>query len=196
MADIQHVNITDPNIHEPKGVASADINTVYLADGTGSGEWVSTRTLQLSTLWEHHVDGQYTSTAPLSLVADTRTKLTNDGTGGSTLFSHLSTALWDTSTNLIKPAARGDAYSLRLQFKVLPSVANGYVGIEVDSNGEILVAEDKSYLRGAVPQSILASTDLFALTNFVDNGAGIYLTSSIAADVYDITLLLVRTYKA
>ena len=34
-----HSTITDPNIHEPKGVASADANTVYRADGAGSGNW-------------------------------------------------------------------------------------------------------------------------------------------------------------
>lgn len=39
MADIQHKNITDPNLHEPKGVKFADANTVYIADGEGSGSW-------------------------------------------------------------------------------------------------------------------------------------------------------------
>ena len=37
---IQHNLITDPNIHEPKGVASAASGKVYKADGTGSGTWV------------------------------------------------------------------------------------------------------------------------------------------------------------
>jgi hypothetical protein len=39
MATIQHANISDPNIHEPKGVADANENTVYIADGEGSGRW-------------------------------------------------------------------------------------------------------------------------------------------------------------
>ena len=34
-----HSTITDPNIHEPKGVAAADDNTVYRAGGAGSGTW-------------------------------------------------------------------------------------------------------------------------------------------------------------
>ena len=37
---VQHNVITDPNIHEPKGVASAASGKVYKADGTGSGSWV------------------------------------------------------------------------------------------------------------------------------------------------------------
>ena len=39
MADIQHVDITDPQIHEPKGASTASANTVYVADGNGSGDW-------------------------------------------------------------------------------------------------------------------------------------------------------------
>ena len=37
---VQHNVITDPDLHEPKGVASAASGTVYKADGTGSGTWV------------------------------------------------------------------------------------------------------------------------------------------------------------
>ena len=36
---IQHNLITDPNIHEPKGVATASVGEVYAADGAGSGDW-------------------------------------------------------------------------------------------------------------------------------------------------------------
>jgi len=36
---IEHVNITDPNIHEPKGVAAAAAGTAYVANGSGSGAW-------------------------------------------------------------------------------------------------------------------------------------------------------------
>lgn len=39
MSTIQHRLVTDPNIHEPKGVSTAAANTVYLADGAGSGDW-------------------------------------------------------------------------------------------------------------------------------------------------------------
>ncbi len=36
---IEHSIIADPNIHEPKGVASASSGEVYVADGLGSGAW-------------------------------------------------------------------------------------------------------------------------------------------------------------
>lgn len=47
MADIQHVDITDPQIHEPKGASTASAGTVYVSDGTGSGAW---QVLALSSL--------------------------------------------------------------------------------------------------------------------------------------------------
>ena len=36
---IEHVNITDPQIHEPKGTATAQTGHVYVANGAGSGAW-------------------------------------------------------------------------------------------------------------------------------------------------------------
>lgn len=39
MANVQHNNLTDPNLHEPKGVSTAVNGQVYVADGGGSGDW-------------------------------------------------------------------------------------------------------------------------------------------------------------
>lgn len=39
MASIQHSALTDPNIHEPKGVTSATAGQIYVADGASSGAW-------------------------------------------------------------------------------------------------------------------------------------------------------------
>lgn len=39
MANVQHKDIVDPNIHEPKGVAFAQAGHAYIANGLGSGSW-------------------------------------------------------------------------------------------------------------------------------------------------------------
>tara|TARA_R110000822_G_scaffold120579_2_gene254039 strand:- start:42 stop:695 length:654 start_codon:yes stop_codon:yes gene_type:complete len=39
LANVQHNALTDPNIHEPKGVTTANAGAVYVATGTGSGNW-------------------------------------------------------------------------------------------------------------------------------------------------------------
>lgn len=39
MANVQHNALTDPNIHEPKGISTATEGKVYVANGSGSGTW-------------------------------------------------------------------------------------------------------------------------------------------------------------
>lgn len=39
MATVQHSVLTDPNLHEPKGVSTAASGKVYIANGSGSGTW-------------------------------------------------------------------------------------------------------------------------------------------------------------
>lgn len=39
MANVEHSALTGASLHEPKGVAAAAVDTVYVADGAGSGTW-------------------------------------------------------------------------------------------------------------------------------------------------------------
>ena len=39
MATVEHSTLTTGELHEPKGIATAQANTVYIADGAGSGNW-------------------------------------------------------------------------------------------------------------------------------------------------------------
>lgn len=41
MANLEHADLTDPNIHEPKGASDADADTIYVANGAGSGTWTT-----------------------------------------------------------------------------------------------------------------------------------------------------------
>jgi hypothetical protein len=43
MAEIAHSALTDPQLHEPKGISTALTGTVYRANGAGSGTWVPTQ---------------------------------------------------------------------------------------------------------------------------------------------------------
>jgi len=36
---IQHKNIQEADLHEPKGISTATAGTIYVADGAGSGTW-------------------------------------------------------------------------------------------------------------------------------------------------------------
>ena len=39
MANVNHSTLTDPYLHEPKGIASAGAGNIYVSDGAGSGDW-------------------------------------------------------------------------------------------------------------------------------------------------------------
>ena len=39
MANVNHSSLTDPYLHEPKGVATAASGDIYIANGSGSGAW-------------------------------------------------------------------------------------------------------------------------------------------------------------
>lgn len=44
MANVAHASLTGAELHEPKGVATAALGTVYVANGAGSGSWNSIST--------------------------------------------------------------------------------------------------------------------------------------------------------
>ena len=39
MTNVAHKDLTDPNLHEPKGAGAAAANSIYVANGGGSGSW-------------------------------------------------------------------------------------------------------------------------------------------------------------
>ena len=47
---IEHKNITEANLHEPKGVSAATVNKVYVSDGAGSGTWQQVAAAQINGL--------------------------------------------------------------------------------------------------------------------------------------------------
>lgn len=51
MANVNHSTLTDPYLHEPKGVASAASGEVYIANGSATGAW---------TQLQRHVGGHIT----------------------------------------------------------------------------------------------------------------------------------------
>jgi len=79
---IEHLVITDPNIHEPKGASTAASNQVYVTDGSGSGAWVGVDDLTIfpvaNTFWDD-LRFPATSINPTGGASDADVD-TNDGT--------------------------------------------------------------------------------------------------------------------
>lgn len=153
--------------------------------------------------WANYADGTYTSGAPLSLTAATRAKLENDGTGGSTYTAQLpsgSTGLWDTTNDKITPDSLDDSYDLRVVFTIDPAAINGVLFIQLDIGSDplgassIVIADYEQVLaKGAVAQGIIVTFPIFCRATFLANGGTITLECDKDADVFDISVLLVKT---
>jgi len=61
MANVSHASLTGANLHEPKGVASATANKVYVSDGSGSGTWQKLSPPQLAGLTTNGAANQIVS---------------------------------------------------------------------------------------------------------------------------------------
>lgn len=96
MVDTQHSALTGASLHEPKGVAAADANRVYVSDGAGSGDW---STLSLDVLAS-------TAKAFQSQLLHVRDEKASGVGGGSTVASTWTTRSLNTSkTNEITGAS-------------------------------------------------------------------------------------------
>lgn len=68
MADVEHSQLPDELLHEPKGASTAAAGTVYVADGAGSGSFTKLPTTSL--------DITLVSVAPIATTSTTvETKL-------------------------------------------------------------------------------------------------------------------------
>ena len=88
MANVNHSTLSDPFLHEPKGVASASSGDVYLANGSGSGTWTSRQAIltvqfpDISTASNLYVPIPYAGT-----VTKIQSALTAAISGGDAVFT-------------------------------------------------------------------------------------------------------------
>jgi hypothetical protein len=91
MANVEHSTLTGSALHEPKGVASAAANRVYVSNGLGSGTWTALSNFNAFGAQLLHVrDQRSAGTSPQSLTntgtwqkRDLQTTSTNEISGAS-----------------------------------------------------------------------------------------------------------------
>lgn len=147
---IEHKDITEPNLHEPKGVSVAAADKVYVTDGAGSGEFrdlVTPTTLPADLRKVYVADGAgggswkmplrmgfwdyndlSTASSPISL-SSTPVQLTNDGLGTFTNSTYKLPEIedvWDVSSNAFDFTGlkKGDIIDMRLDVEITTTGAN------------------------------------------------------------------------
>ena len=135
MAKLEHNAIADPNIHEPKGVATAAAGALYEADGAGSGAWTLPSFPLTGTLSQgvYDYNDLATATTPIALtLAATQYELTNDGAGSGTNLTYALAALpdlWDEPSNRFiftdgTVLALGDTVDIRFDIELTTTSIN------------------------------------------------------------------------
>lgn len=133
---MEHVNITDPNIHEVKGASTAAAGDVLTANGDGTTSFAT------PTVYSNVEVGFYrlvnSSASPVALtVASTYYTLTNDGVGSgssSTYGVDGITDVWDETNNRFTFSALklGDTVVVHIDVNVTTTGANTAVDIDVE----------------------------------------------------------------
>lgn len=224
MATIQHRDIPEAQLHEPKGVSTASAGDAYIANGSGSGSWATADALGSGAAaagsllisdgsggldftryqgWGQYQDTDRTVGTPtLTLTAGVKTKLTCDG-GYLTvekLPSDATASLWNTTTNKIQPVAAFDMYHVRVGFWAENYAGiNPYIDFALDIGspiGEIAWRDIGLRKSGATVKASVAFP-VFAGDTFLANGGEFYLTynGTGTCDIYAVNILAVRESK-
>lgn len=202
---IQHIDIPDAELHEPKGAATATDKEVYLADGAGSGEWRKIREsdLDLGTFsenlygWNYRKDTTYTSGAPLSIASGIKQTFINNGLHSlSNVLRPLGIVYTDTQ---FTPSSLNASYVMRIAFKARTANPQGIpYSIKVSMEGgavPLQFAAQDQFIKGGSYVNDLALTFLFFTGALNTNQPiKIYLTPDTSVSVYDLNYLIQRVY--
>jgi hypothetical protein len=126
-----HSTITDPDLHEPKGISTASQGRVYVSNGAGSGSW-----LHIPSGW-----GYYQHNGIAQTFNTTDAKLLINGLGILNNTTHLpreirgTSQLWSTVDSKITPIRVGDAYIVRLDLPVTARSAANELTVSLDIGG-------------------------------------------------------------
>lgn len=204
---IEHRDIPDANLHEPKGVATAINKAVYKANGIGSGSWgkitdsdmdYTDKTKNLFG-WNDVADSQYTSGSPRAIAGGVRTLLTNNSLAAQTDTSRLGT-VWNTGGSYFQVNDLNALYIVRTQFKCKAAAAAGtpyVIKLEVETNnGPTVISVNDQFIKGGSYENGVSFTSLFYLGSFINNTQlKIYVTPDTPVTLYDIGFVIERSYK-
>jgi hypothetical protein len=129
----EHNTLTGANLHEPKGVAAAAVNKVYVSDGAGSGAY---KTIYTHGTEDDNHDG---ANQNLGIGFANRTYLLNDAAGAFTTSANrlpTKTDVWDVANNefdwLAAGYLMGDRVTIRLDVDIITTGANRDVSIGME----------------------------------------------------------------
>ena len=138
MADIQHRNIPESQLHEVKGASTSTAGQVLTSSG-GASYWATPVPIA-GTISQgiYDYNDLATATTPIALTAaNTQYEVTNDGAGAFTNKTYALAGvddLWDTTTNRFDftGLSLGDTVDIRLDFEITLANTNTVVDFALE----------------------------------------------------------------
>ena len=149
MANVNHSTLTDPYLHEPKGVAAASAGDVYIADGAGSGDWTQIHNYingyidfdATTPAYQHSVTTSFTALNPTFSVGGTPKGWTGETSPNARLvYEGTEDTFAKVSFTLNFQNASGTDKDVEFVFYKNGSVMNG---------GHIIVTSENNHWRSA-----------------------------------------------
>lgn len=205
MANVQHSSLTDPNLHEPKGISTATSDQVYISNGSASGTWTNVNRTP-GTGWGQYSNSIYVNTTYLAITS-TATVLPFDTNVNVTqlpiTLAGATSPLMDLSTETLLFVSAGDMHSLTISFLIATVATNpAYIDLTLYGSSDGTTYNTK---LGETTIAVLKVTDQFVTesslfpvsANMVQYGARIELkTDAGTANIKNINLLTTRVHKA
>lgn len=205
MANVQHSTLTDPNLHEPKGISTAAANTVYLANGSGTGVYTNVNRLP-GTGWAQYSNSVYVGTTYLA-VSTTDVLLPFDTNVNVTqlpiTLTGTTSSLMNLTNETILFVAEGDMHSITLSFRVATVASNpNYLDLKLFGSSD---GSTYSTRLGETTVPVLKSTDQYFNTsslfpvsaNMATHGARLYVKTDVGTcNLADLNIISTRVHKA
>lgn len=201
----EHRDLTGASLHEPKGVAAATANQIYIADGAGSGAWsmADADTVQIADAGSYFTATQVEAALQEIIAGDphgwcqyndsvytggTELTISNSGDGTQITCNNNTSietqkprdqvsSLWNTSTNTFDPINENDYYIVRLTFTA--STVSGtvnFVTLNLDIGGTPGVIWSNSFVPDkGTGQKFSVTIPVYTGSTFVSNGGTFYL---------------------
>jgi hypothetical protein len=219
MANIQHKDIPEAQLHEPKGASTSTVGQVVFSTGAASdwgdlsdiattgaaaGEMLVANGSGGSTYQQPHGWGNYKDNAAAQTFTTTAAKLSIDGAGSTTEIGYLPsdvTALWDTTADKMLASGLGDSYLIRLDLPITAVTGSASIlELEVDIGGgatpSIVIVNSQISVAAGINKVVSVSFGLFSLSTFVTNGAQLFLkTDANTVQVTTPGILIQRVSK-
>lgn len=130
MANVEHKDITDPNIHETKGASTALVGQVLTANGDGTSTFQNPAVYSEVDIGWYNVSDTATTGSPIALsVAGTFYDLTNNASGTDTSNTYGVagiSSVWNTGTSRFdfSGLALGDLVNISVDVSYTTTTAN------------------------------------------------------------------------